>query len=121
MISGYLFAFLVGGTLCGLAQLALDLTRLSPARILVCYVVGGVFLDAVGLYEPLYRLAGAGASVPLIGFGAAIARGVREAVAEQGALGVLTGGLTAASGGTTAALVFGYIAAVLCKGKPKRT
>ena len=117
----YLFAFLVGGALCAVAQLFLDLSRLAPARILVFYVVGGVFLGAVGLYEPLYRLAGAGASVPLIGFGAAIARGVREAVAEQGALGVLTGGLSAAAAGTTAALVFGYLTAILCKGKPKRT
>ena len=120
-MSGYFFAFLVGGVLCAVAQLLLDLSRLAPARILVAYVVGGVFLGAVGLYEPLYRLSGAGASVPLIGLGAAIAKGVREAVAEQGALGILTGGLTAASGGTTAALVFGYIAAILCKGKPKRT
>ena len=121
MLLDYLFAFLVGGAFCAVAQLLLDLTRLSPARVLVFYVVGGVLHGARGLYEPLYRLAGAGASVPLVGFGGAIARGVREAVTEQGALGVLTGGLTAAAGGTTAALVFGYGVAVVFSGRPKRT
>ena len=117
----YLYAFLVGGAFCALAQLLLDLTALTPARVLVIYVVSGVALGALGLYEPLYRFAGAGASVPLIGFGAAVAKGVREAVAESGALGILTGGLTAAAGGTSAALIFGYLSALVFHGKPKRT
>lgn len=117
----YLYAFLVGGAFCALAQLLLDLTALTPARVLVIYVVSGVALGALGLYEPLYRFAGAGASVPLIGFGAAVAKGVREAVAESGALGILSGGLTAAAGGTSAALIFGYLSALVFHGKPKRT
>ena len=117
----YLYAFLVGGAFCAAAQLLLDLTALTPARVLVIYVVSGVALGALGLYEPLYRFAGAGASVPLVGFGAAVARGVREAVTESGALGILTGGLTAAAGGTSAALIFGYLSALVFHGKPKRT
>ena len=117
----YLYAFLVGGAFCALAQLLLDLTALTPARVLVIYVVSGVALGALGLYEPLYRFAGAGASVPLVGFGAAVAKGVREAVTESGALGILTGGLTAAAGGTSAALIFGYLSALVFHGKPKRT
>lgn len=116
----YLYAFLVGGAFCAAAQLLLDLTALTPARVLVIYVVLGVALGAVGLYEPLYRFAGAGASVPLVGFGAAVARGVREAVGESGALGILTGGLTAAAGGTSAALCFGYLSALIFHGKSKR-
>ena len=113
-------AFLVGGLFCVAAQLLIDLTRLTPARILVLYVVVGVALGALGIYEPLYDFAGAGASVPLIGFGGAIARGVRAAVHEKGLLGALTGPLTAASGGTAAALVFGFLAACLASGRPKR-
>lgn len=116
----YLYAFLVGGAFCAAAQLLLDLTALTPARVLVIYVVLGVVLGALGLYEPLYRFAGAGASVPLVGFGAAVARGVREAVGESGALGILTGGLTAAAGGTSAALCFGYLSALIFHGKSKR-
>ena len=116
----YLYAFLVGGAFCAAAQLLLDLSALTPARVLVIYVVAGVALGAVGLYEPLYRFAGAGASVPLVGFGAAVARGVREAVESDGALGILTGGLTAAAGGTSAALIFGYLSALVFHGKPKR-
>lgn len=116
----YLFAFLVGGAFCVLAQLLIDLTRLTPARILVLYVVTGVALGALGLYEPLYAFAGAGASVPLIGFGGGIARGVRAAVHTKGLLGALTGPLTAASGGTAAALVFSFLAACLVNGRPKR-
>ena len=116
----YLYAFLVGGAFCAAAQLLLDLSALTPARVLVIYVVAGVALGAVGLYEPLYRFAGAGASVPLVGFGAAVARGVREAVESDGALGILTGGLTAAAGGTSAALIFGYLSALIFHGKPKR-
>ncbi len=116
----YLFAFLVGGALCAVAQLLLDLTRMTPARILVLYVVAGVAASAVGVYEPLLKFAGEGASLPLTGFGATVARGVREAIDEEGALGILTGPLSAAAGGTTAALVFGYLAALLFRGKPKR-
>lgn len=116
----YLWAFLIGGAFCAIAQVLLDLTALTPARVLVIYVVAGVALGAVGLYEPLYRLAGAGASVPLVGFGASVAKGVREAVEADGALGILTGGLTAAAGGTEAALIFGYLSALIFHGKAKR-
>ena len=112
--------FLMGGTICVLVQLLIDLTRLTPARILVLLVSLGVLLYGVGVYEPLYGVFGAGVSVPLIGFGANIARGVREAVDEQGLLGALTGGLKAAAGGTAAALVFGYIATLVFSSKPKK-
>ena len=115
----YLFAFLVGGLVCLLAQLLIDLTKLTPARILVVYVVLGVFLGAVGLFEPLADFAGCGITVPLIGFGGNVARGVREAVSETGLLGALTGGLSAASGGTAAAPCFGYLVALVCHSKPK--
>lgn len=115
-----LWAFLFGGLVCVAAQLLIDLTALTPARILVLYVTLGVLLGAVGLYEPLKRLFGAGISVPLIGFGGTIAIGVREAVQEAGLIGALTGPLTAAAAGTTAALVFGYIAAILFRSKPKK-
>lgn len=110
-------AFLVGGLLCMIAQILIDKTKLTPARILVTYVVAGVILGAVGLYKPLVDFAGAGATVPLTGFGYLISEGVREAVDKQGLLGSLTGGLTAAAGGISAALVFGYLAAILFKGK----
>lgn len=113
-------AFLVGGLICIIAQILIDKTRLTPARILVSLVVAGVFLEAVGLFAPLKEFGGAGATTPLCGFGALIAEGVRKAVDEKGLLGVLTGGLTAAAGGTAAALVFGYIAALCTRGKPKR-
>ena len=116
----YLFAFLVGGLICLFAQLLIDLTKLTPARILVIYVVLGVFLGAVGVYEPLAEFAGCGISVPLIGFGGNVARGVREAVSETGLLGALTGGLSAASGGTAAALCFGYLVAIFCNARPMR-
>lgn len=115
----YLRAFLVGGILCMIAQILIDKTKLTPARILVLYVVTGVFLGAVGVYEPLVKFAGAGASTPLTGFGYLIAKGVQEAVAEKGLLGALTGSLTAAAGGTAAALVFGYLVALIAKGKAK--
>ena len=115
----YLFAFLVGGLVCLLAQLLIDLTKMTPARILVVYVVLGVALGAVGLFEPLADLAGCGITVPLIGFGGNVARGVREAVSETGLLGALTGGLSAASGGTAAALCFGYLVALFCHSRPK--
>ncbi|MBP5349600.1 MAG: SpoVA/SpoVAEb family sporulation membrane protein [Clostridia bacterium] len=115
----YLLAFLVGGLVCLLAQLLIDLTKMTPARILVVYVVLGVALGAVGLFEPLADFAGCGITVPLIGFGGNVARGVREAVSETGLLGALTGGLSAASGGTAAALCFGYLVALFCHSKPK--
>lgn len=116
----FLFAFLVGGSFCVIAQLLLDLTRLSPAVILVLYVTAGVFLSSLGLYEPLRAFAGCGATVPLVGFGGTIAEGIRKAVDMQGLLGVLSGGLTAASAGTAAALIFGYLSAVFFRSRPKR-
>ena len=113
-------AFLVGGLFCVVAQILLDKTALSPARILVGYVVAGVILGAVGIYAPLLEFAGAGAATPLTGFGNIIAVGVRKAVEEKGLLGVFTGALSAAAGGTGAALCFGFIAALVSCGKPKR-
>lgn len=110
-------AFLVGGALCVIAQILIDKTKLTPARILVSFVVAGVILGALGAYKPLVDFAGAGATVPLTGFGYLISEGVREAVGKQGLLGALTGGLTAASGGIAAALIFGYLSAVIFKGK----
>jgi stage V sporulation protein AE len=115
----YLRAFLVGGGLCVIAQILIDKTKMTPARILVAYVVAGVILGAIGVYQPLADFGGAGATVPLTGFGYLISKGVREAVEEKGLLGALTGPLTAAAGGTAAALVFGYTVALLCKGKAK--
>ncbi len=115
----YLYAFLVGGVFCVIAQILIDKTKLTPARILVAYVVIGVFLGAIGIYQPLVDFAGAGATVPLTGFGYNIARGVKKAVDESGLLGALTGEFTAAAGGTAAALIFGFLAAILSKGKPK--
>ena len=113
----YLWAFVVGGALCVAGQLLVDLTSLTPARILTGYVVAGVVLSATGLYGPLAELAGAGASVPLLGFGHLLAQGVQKAVAEQGLLGAFTGGLTAASGGIAASLVFGGLAALFGKSR----
>jgi len=115
-----LLAFVAGGVLCVIAQLLIDKTAMTPARILVFYVCGGVALGAVGLFEPLSDIFGCGVTVPLIGFGGLIARGVREAVDTLGPLGIVSGGLTAASAGVTAALVFGYLFALLCRGRPKR-
>ena len=115
----YVWAFVVGGVLCVIAQILIDRTRLTPARILVCYVVSGVILGAIGAYKPLVEFAGAGATTPLTGFGYLISKGVREAVDEKGVIGALTGGISAASGGIAAAICFGYIAAVFSSGKPK--
>lgn len=115
----YIRAFLVGGLLCVIAQVLIDKTKLTPARILVVYVVAGVLLGGIGLYGPLVEFGGAGATTPLTGFGYVIAKGVREAVDEQGLLGALTGGLRAAAGGIAAALVFGYLACLFFKGNPK--
>ena len=116
----YLKAFLCGGVLCIIGQVLIDKTKLTPARILVAYVTAGVFLSAVGLYQPLVDWAGAGATVPLTGFGYSLAKGVEKAVAEQGLLGALTGGLTATAGGITAAVVFGVVMALLFKAGDKR-
>ena len=115
----YLKAFLVGGCLCLIGQLLIDKTTLTPARILVRYVVVGVVLGALGLYQPIIDFAGAGASVPLTGFGATLAKGVKEAVDKDGFLGILTGGLTASAGGICAAIVFGLLASLLFKPKDK--
>ena len=115
----YLWAFLVGGAFCVIAQILIDRTKLTPARILVLYVVVGVILGGIGLYRPLVDFAGAGATTPLTGFGYLISKGVRDAVDEKGLLGALTGGLTAAAGGITAASVFGALACLIFHGKPK--
>ena len=115
----YARAFLCGGVLCLMGQLLIDKTSLTPAKILVTYVVSGVVLGGLGIYEHLVDFAGAGATVPLTGFGYLLAKGVRKAVEEQGVMGALTGGITAAAGGITAAIFFGYLVALLFKPKPK--
>lgn len=115
----YLKAFLVGGALCLIGQILIDKTKLTPARILVAYVVIGVLLGAIGLYEPLAEFAGAGASVPLTGFGNTLAKGVREAVSEDGFIGIFTGGLKASAGGITAAVLSGLIVSLVFKAKDK--
>ena len=115
----YARAFLCGGVLCLIGQLLIDKTSLTPAKILVTYVVSGVGLGGLGIYEHLVDFAGAGATVPLTGFGYLLAKGVRKAVEEQGVMGALTGGITAAAGGITAAIFFGYLVALLFKPKPK--
>lgn len=114
------FSFLGGGILCVIAQLLIDKTRLTPARILVIYVSVGVLLYATGVYEPLFDIFGAGVSVPLIGFGANIAGGVREAIQKDGAIGILTGGLTASSAGISAALLVGFLSSLMFKTGSKR-
>lgn len=111
----YVWAFVVGGAICVIGQLLIDYTALTPARILTGYVVAGVVLSAVGLYDPLVEFAGAGASVPLLGFGHLLAQGVVSAVDEIGLPGIFTGGLTAAAGGIAASLVFGVLAALVGK------
>ena len=115
----YLKAFLFGGLLCFVGQILIDKTKLTPARILVGYVVFGVLLSAIGIYEPFAKFAGAGATVPLTGFGHTLAQGVTEAVKEDGFLGIFTGGLKAASGGITAAVFFALIVSILCRPKDK--
>ncbi|MDD5939087.1 MAG: stage V sporulation protein AE [Clostridiales bacterium] len=115
----YLKAFLCGGILCLIGQILIDKTKLTPARILVCYVVSGVILGGLGIYKYVVEFGGVGATVPLTGFGYLLAKGVQKAVAEHGILGALTGGVTAAAGGITAAIFFGYLVALLCKPKPK--
>ena len=119
LISALAKAFLVGGLFCAAAQILIDRTKLTPARILTGYVVAGVFLGAVGVYAPVAEFAGAGATVPLTGFGYLISKGVREAVEEKGLLGALTGPLTAASGGTAAALISGFLASLVFRSRIK--
>ena len=115
----YLKAFIVGGAICVIAQLLIDYTKLTPARILVSYVVIGVILGGIGVYEPLLEFAGAGASVPLTGFGNTLAKGVREAVDAEGFLGIFKGGLTATAGGITVAVFAGLLASIVFKPKDK--
>jgi stage V sporulation protein AE len=119
-LSSYILAFTVGGAICVIAQILIDKTKLTPARILVAYVCAGVILTAIGVYEPLVKLAGGGATTPLTGFGYTIATGVKEAVDEKGLVGALTGGLTATSGGIAAALIFGFVASLIFSSKPKK-
>ena len=116
----YVMAFTVGGTLCVIAQILIDKTKLTPARILVAYVCAGVILTAIGVYEPLVKLAGGGATTPLTGFGYTIATGVKEAVDEKGLVGALTAGINATSGGIAAALIFGFVASLIFSSKPKK-
>lgn len=116
----YLWSFIIGGAICVIGQLLIDFTKLTPARILVAYVVSGVVLTALGLYRPLVEFAGAGATVPLTGFGYAIANGVKTAVDERGALGILTGGLTATAAGITVAIILGIAVAVIFKPRIKK-
>ena len=115
----YLKAFFVGGLFCLVGQILIDNTKLTPARILVGYVVAGVLLGAIGLYKPIAEFAGAGATVPLTGFGYSLAKGVREAITEDGPLGILTGGLKATAGGITAAITAGLLASLIFKPKDK--
>ena len=116
----YVKAFLFGGVLCIIGQLLIDRTAMTPARILVSYVVAGVILGGLGLYQPIIEWAGAGATVPLTGFGSLLAKGTKKAVAEKGLIGALTGGITAAAGGIAAAVFFGFLVALIFKSKPKR-
>ncbi|MBR6556495.1 MAG: SpoVA/SpoVAEb family sporulation membrane protein [Clostridia bacterium] len=115
----FLFAFLIGGAICAVGQLLLDFTKLTPARILTGYVVTGVLLEGIGLFAPLRELAGAGATVPLCGFGSLLARGVREAVGADGLSGILTGGLTACAAGITAAILAALLSSLLFSSKEK--
>ena len=119
LILAYLKCFVVGGALCAVGQILIDRTSLTPARILTIYVVLGVVLGALGVYQPLVDWAGAGASIPLTGFGNTLAKGVREAVAERGWLGIFTGGFTSAAAGVCAALLFDYLAALLFRPREK--
>lgn len=115
----YLKAFFIGGALCLIGQILIDKTKLTPARILVSYVVVGVILGAIGIYQPLVDFAGAGATVPLTGFGNTLAKGVKEAIQQDGFLGIFTGGLKATAGGITAAIAAGLLASILFKAKDK--
>jgi len=119
MFLTFLKVFLVGGAFCAIGQILIDKTKLTPAKILTSYVVAGVILGAVGLYKPLVNFAKGGATVPLTGFGYALAEGVKEAVSKNGFLGVFTGGLTAAAAGTAAAVIFGLFFALFTRSKIK--
>lgn len=119
MFTEYLWAFLIGGLLCAIGQVLIDLTKLTPARILTSYVVAGVVLGALGLYQPIVDLAGGGATVPLTGFGNLLAKGVREAVDENGIIGAFMGGFTSAAVGISAAIFFGLLAALIFKSGSK--
>lgn len=119
MIMMLLKAFLVGGLICVIGQLLIDLTKLTPAKILVLFVCVGVLLGGLGLYQPIVDFAGAGATVPLTGFGNALAKGVKEAIQKDGFLGVITGGFTACAAGVTVAMLSGLIVAMICKPKDK--
>ena len=116
----YLFAFLIGGLICLIAQLLISLTRLTPVRILVAYVTAGAILTGIGLYEPLVRIAGAGATVPLTGFGYCLAKGAIEGAGESGSFGAITGGVKASAAGITAAVFFGYMFALIFRSKTKK-
>lgn len=120
LVSQFIRAFLCGGLFCLIGQLLIDKTNLTPAKILTLYVIAGVFLGAVGLYEPLVKWGGAGATVPLTGFGYALAKGVKEAVAANGFLGAMSGGLIAAAGGITAATFFGWLVALVFSPKERK-
>ena len=115
LLFGCLKAFFVGGFICMIGQILIDFTKLTPARILVAYVVGGVLLTAIGVYDPIVKFAGAGATVPLTGFGYSLANGVVEAVNQYGFFGIMSGGLTATAAGITAAIFFGFIMSLLFK------
>ena len=115
----YLKAFIIGGTLCLIGQILIDKTKLTPARILVSYVVIGVFLGAIGVYEPLVKFAGAGATVPLTGFGYNLAKGVQESIGENGFLGIFMGGFKATAGGIAGAIVAGLLVSLIFKAKDK--
>ena len=119
MITEIIRAFLIGGTICAIGQLLIDYTKLTPARILTGFVVAGVILSALGIYQPIADFAGAGASVPLTGFGHLLAEGIRKAIDRDGFIGILTGGMTAAAGGITAALLFGLLSAFIFRQKDK--
>ena len=119
MVFDYVKAFFVGGLVCVIGQILIDKTSLTPAKILVSYVVAGVILGSIGLYKPFAEWAGAGATVPLTGFGNTLAKGVKKAVEEKGLIGAFTGGFTAAAGGICAAVFFGYLAALLFKPREK--
>lgn len=120
MLLKAIFAFLVGGAVCSAAQILIDKTKLTPAKILVSYVVFGVFLGAVGIYKPMFDFCGCGISLPLIGFGANVAKGTKEAVSEMGFLGILKGSFTAMSAGAAVALICGFLASLIFKGKSKK-
>lgn len=115
-----ILAFIVGGVFCAVAQVLIDKTALTPAKILVFYVVFGVFLGGIGLYKPLFEISGCGASLPLVGFGGNVAKGVKEAIDTKGFLGVLGGAFSAAAIGCTVSLVLGFLASLFFKGKPKK-